>query len=372
MMNSLDLVLSEITEKISLRTGKAVRRLYDVTYKQINDPSQLTQGQYYIAVGTEQLKKLPYGELNSMQKSQSPRRGNALPPIKRHRPRPPQKDGDDQTYTKLHNQRKQQKQEEEETTVMGASAVTGYRPLKTKKYKPKPPASHPTHEGESVFHAKPVKVKRSGKMNHIPHPPSAESDGVFRANGEGIRAEEVQEDEDTKVDLPIDQVPADAVDEEEIQDHPNADANGNDDVDEDVTVDVAASNADEYREKDVGNESDGGFDDNVATEEDNSAPVPTAAPVPLPITNIEDEVVPEDELVQEKPDEIVESEPVEDLDEVPAENTPQNDAVKATEERHSYDRYRNVKKRYKRKPHRQKETEQKSGDRETTKSWVYF
>uniref|UniRef100_H2Z433 Doublecortin domain-containing protein n=1 Tax=Ciona savignyi TaxID=51511 RepID=H2Z433_CIOSA len=94
MMNSLDLVLSEITEKISLRTGKAVRRLYDVTYKQINDPSQLTQGQYYIAVGTEQLKKLPYGELNSMQKSQSPRRGNALPPIKRHRPRPPQKDGD--------------------------------------------------------------------------------------------------------------------------------------------------------------------------------------------------------------------------------------------------------------------------------------
>uniref|UniRef100_F6VYL7 Doublecortin domain-containing protein n=1 Tax=Ciona intestinalis TaxID=7719 RepID=F6VYL7_CIOIN len=180
-MKSWDLVLSEITEKICLRTGKAVRKLYDMDYHLLGDPSELENGKYYIAVGTERIKKIAYGDINSMQKTHSPRRGLFKPNVQ-------------------YAQRKQHK-EEEETTVMGASALTGYRPLKTKKYKPKPPA-------------KPVKVKRSGKMNNIPHPPSAESDGVFHANGETIRAEEVQEDEDTKVDLPIDQVPADAVDEE--------------------------------------------------------------------------------------------------------------------------------------------------------------
>nr|XP_002130300.2 probable serine/threonine-protein kinase kinX isoform X1 [Ciona intestinalis] len=301
-MKSWDLVLSEITEKICLRTGKAVRKLYDMDYHLLGDPSELENGKYYIAVGTERIKKIAYGDINSMQKTHSPRRGNPLPPIKR-RPRPPQKEGDDQTYTKMYAQRKQHK-EEEETTVMGASALTGYRPLKTKKYKPKPPGAHPTHEGESVFHAKPVKVKRSGKMNNIPHPPSAESDGVFHANGETIRAEEVQEDEDTKVDLPIDQVPADAVDEEAIDDQAVVNTNGHD---EDVNVNVAASNADEHRESEpvIENNEVNENDEAGAEEEDYTAPVPAAAP---PVTNTQ----PEEELVEEEVEEDQEDEVVQE------------------------------------------------------------
>ncbi|XP_078494356.1 uncharacterized protein LOC100181386 isoform X3 [Ciona intestinalis] len=327
-MKSWDLVLSEITEKICLRTGKAVRKLYDMDYHLLGDPSELENGKYYIAVGTERIKKIAYGDINSMQKTHSPRRGNPLPPIKR-RPRPPQKEGDDQTYTKMYAQRKQHKEEEEETTVMGASALTGYRPLKTKKYKPKPPGAHPTHEGESVFHAKPVKVKRSGKMNNIPHPPSAESDGVFRANGEAIRAEEVQEDEDTKVDLPIDQVPADAVDEEAIDDQAVVNTNGHD---EDVNVDVAASNADEYRESEavIENNDEVNENDEEAEEEDNTAPVPAAAP-PLTNTQPEEELV-EDEIEEDQGDEVV-PEPLPVVALVPTElPTEEQNGVKVAEQ----------------------------------------
>ena len=56
-----------------------------------------------------------------------------------------------------------------------------------------------------------MKVKRSsGKtvppINYEPHPPREDSDGVFRSKPKQFKAEEVDEDEDVKVDLPIDQV----------------------------------------------------------------------------------------------------------------------------------------------------------------------
>jgi len=40
-------------------------------YRLLGDPSELENGQYYVAVGTEKLKKYPYGEI---QKLNSPRK----------------------------------------------------------------------------------------------------------------------------------------------------------------------------------------------------------------------------------------------------------------------------------------------------------
>ena len=62
-------------------------------------------------------------------------------------------------------------------------------------------AERPTNEKESVFHAKPVKVKRS--------PPvltQTDEGGIFSANNKPEHADEVKEDENTKIDLPVDQV----------------------------------------------------------------------------------------------------------------------------------------------------------------------
>ena len=58
---------------------------------------------------------------------------------------------------------------------------------------------------ESVFHAKPVKVKRAAKPADIP-PAADPASSVFLSNAQQEHAEEVVEDEDTKVDLPVDQV----------------------------------------------------------------------------------------------------------------------------------------------------------------------
>ena len=70
----------------------------------------------------------------------------------------------------------------------------------------------PAQETDGVFLGKPVKVKRSGGKGTgaptalDPHPPYDEADGVYKQKTREIRAAEVDEAQDIKVDLPIDQV----------------------------------------------------------------------------------------------------------------------------------------------------------------------
>ena len=70
-------------------------------------------------------------------------------------------------------------------------------------------------DGSTVFPPKPVKVKRSSGVSNAttlePLPTSDEQDGVYKAETHEIKAETVREDENTKVDLPIDQVKFDFV-----------------------------------------------------------------------------------------------------------------------------------------------------------------
>jgi len=203
MMKSWDLVLREVTEKISLRTGQAVRKLYDMNYKLLSEPTQLENGRFYIAVGTEKIKKANYGETNKFTKStqqHSPRRPNQpLPPIRKVRTKPraqaTENDKTTSSYTKMYAKKKK-------LTVMGASAATGGRPLVIES------------ETDSVFHAKPVKVKRSSKPSTDAPPTTDPANSVFLSSAQQEHAEEVHEDEDTKVDLPVDQVPAETVEEE--------------------------------------------------------------------------------------------------------------------------------------------------------------
>jgi len=205
-MKHWDLILQLITEKISNRTGKAVRKLYDMNYQMLFEPAALENGQSYIAVGSEKLKRLPYGSLggNRSLRQISPRRANVpLPPIK---PKP-------KTTKKI----KRRSKPSESKVVIKASAATGFEPLVSTK--PKPPVlpsvkqDSKEEEEESVFHAKPVLVKRQSPSLILQE--DEDESNVFRANnGDQVVADEIKEDENTKVDVPIDQLPAEKVEEE--------------------------------------------------------------------------------------------------------------------------------------------------------------
>ncbi|CAL8289327.1 unnamed protein product [Merluccius merluccius] len=74
-----------ITEKMSLRVLGGVRSLYTFEGQQVTEVSQLESGQFYVAVGRERFKKLPYSDL-IFSKPRGARRVNgskshSLPPI---------------------------------------------------------------------------------------------------------------------------------------------------------------------------------------------------------------------------------------------------------------------------------------------------
>uniref|UniRef100_A0A8B9YYD7 Doublecortin domain containing 2B n=1 Tax=Buteo japonicus TaxID=224669 RepID=A0A8B9YYD7_9AVES len=62
--NSLqwDALLATLTEKVNLRSG-AVKKLCRLDGTQVSSGEELVNGDYYVAVGNEEYKKLPYFEL---------------------------------------------------------------------------------------------------------------------------------------------------------------------------------------------------------------------------------------------------------------------------------------------------------------------
>ncbi|XP_006635997.2 doublecortin domain-containing protein 2 isoform X3 [Lepisosteus oculatus] len=63
VLGQFDHVLEMITEKMGLRILGGVRSLYTLDGGLISDGKELENGQFYVAVGRERLKKLPYSEL---------------------------------------------------------------------------------------------------------------------------------------------------------------------------------------------------------------------------------------------------------------------------------------------------------------------
>ncbi|NWV27404.1 DCDC2 protein, partial [Origma solitaria] len=81
-LNHWDHILEMVTGKVTLRSG-AVHRLYTVDGKLVQDGSDLENGQIYVAVGREKFKKLPYSDLLSKSTTRRPQgsKTSVLPPI---------------------------------------------------------------------------------------------------------------------------------------------------------------------------------------------------------------------------------------------------------------------------------------------------
>ncbi|XP_047931759.2 doublecortin domain-containing protein 2 isoform X2 [Anser cygnoides] len=178
--------------------------LYSLDGKLVQDGSDLENGQFYVAVGREKFKKLPYGDLLfSKSTIRRPQGSKAfvLPPIVGSR------------KSKGSGNDRQSK-----STV--GSSDPGENSCSPQPPKGKDKKCHNPEDSVSRGHFsnKSTKVKQTMRV--------AASTGVLQDNGDGIYkvreeqsemwgAAEVQEDEDTHVEVPLDQRPAETVDEEE-------------------------------------------------------------------------------------------------------------------------------------------------------------
>ncbi|KAM6101779.1 doublecortin domain-containing protein 2 [Theristicus caerulescens] len=208
-LNHWDHILEMVTGKVTLRSG-AVHRLYTLEGKLVQNGSDLENGQIYVAVGREKFKKLPYGDLlfskSTIRRPQGSKT-SVLPPIVGSR------------------KSKGSGNDRQSKSTVGSSDVgensSSPQPPKGKDKKSQNPEDSVSRRH---FSNNSTKVKQTVRV--------MASTGVFQDNGEGIYkaseeqsemwgAAEVQEDEDTRVEVPLDQRPAETVDEEENAEEEN-------------------------------------------------------------------------------------------------------------------------------------------------------
>uniref|UniRef100_F1RUF5 Doublecortin domain-containing protein 2 n=1 Tax=Sus scrofa TaxID=9823 RepID=F1RUF5_PIG len=197
-LNQWDHVLQMVTEKITLRSG-AVHRLYTLEGKLVESGAELENGQFYVAVGRDKFKKLPYGELlfdkSTMRRSYG-QKASSLPPIVGSR------------------KSKGSGNDRQSKSTVGSSDNSSPQPPKRKGKK------------EDVNSEKPTRGKQNAKLKNSPPTIPNSDEGVFKAGEERSEtrgAAQVQEDEDTQVEIPVDQRPAEIVDEEEDGEKENKD-----------------------------------------------------------------------------------------------------------------------------------------------------
>ncbi|XP_062850979.1 doublecortin domain-containing protein 2B [Trichomycterus rosablanca] len=212
MLKSLEQILSLVSEKAMLRNG-AVRRLCTLDGVTVTSVEELESAQYYVAVGAERFKKLPYVELLLKKAAAGSADRHYVADRGVHRRSEnrkifPQDSHSDSALldTPERDGRRVKSTGDEDVT----EEVNLSRPLQRRRNET---------EDKSVFYAKPVRVRKH-RSTHRTINRATGQPSVFKAVGrrrDEVRgAEEVAEDETTAVELPIDQRVAEIVQDEEF------------------------------------------------------------------------------------------------------------------------------------------------------------
>ncbi|XP_039386906.1 doublecortin domain-containing protein 2C isoform X2 [Mauremys reevesii] len=178
-------VLALINEKIFPRSG-GVHRLYTLDGHAVRNSDGLEDNHYYVAAGKEKFKSLPYW-----------RSSIVSPEVQRYGESPKRP-------------RKKKARSEKHSASQPSCRHSAKSPKSPK------PADGKAH---SVFYAKESKEVKKARPERTTPLGSDKAPSIFKAGkprGEVQGAAEVQEDKNLKVEMPIDQVPAQIVQEEEI------------------------------------------------------------------------------------------------------------------------------------------------------------
>ncbi|XP_065152525.1 doublecortin domain-containing protein 2B isoform X3 [Paramisgurnus dabryanus] len=212
MQKNLEQILGLISEKAMLRTG-AVRRLCTLEGITVTSTEELESGQCYVAVGTEKFKKLPYLILMNKAMGNSADRHYA---------------GNRGLQQRTEGMKTFPQDSHSDSALLESPEREGRRVKSTgddveeSSHQPvKRRGKRGDKDQNSVFYARPVRVRRHPPKYRPPARATTDEPSVFKASNRKMReevrgAEEVAEDENTAVELPVDQRTAEIVEDEEL------------------------------------------------------------------------------------------------------------------------------------------------------------
>ncbi|XP_053313251.1 doublecortin domain-containing protein 2B [Spea bombifrons] len=214
ILKEWELVLTVLTQKANLLSG-AVRKVCTLDGVSLACGAELVSGQYYVVVGSEKYKCLPYEELLLSRSDKAWNNGRRRFP----------KVGDG----KVHNI---SQGGASDSALMDSPVQDGRRVRSTDVDGKSSVPNHQNREEEAIFYAKPVRIHHAQKQT-IKQDTNVQ--GVFKVKKtrpELEGAQEVKEDKYTRVEVPVDQRAAEVVQEENIpknkRTHPTEDRNSKD------------------------------------------------------------------------------------------------------------------------------------------------
>ncbi|XP_028404295.1 doublecortin domain-containing protein 2-like [Dendronephthya gigantea] len=225
---NMDKVLELVTERVKLESG-AVFALCTMLGKEVNTTSELVNGEKYVAVGHgKRFKRTGYNDKHKTSPNNSPRRAKGKP-------------RDNALEKKLLSSSKaEEKQKEKAASVENKTKnveVKG-KSLNTHNSSNKIQTSQPV-ESDSINTYEETSEQLPETSTDATHDANVERshENVFKASGaKSEKAKQVEDDKEVKIEKPIDQVPAEEVLEDIVDQNPSQDEQQNEEPQEQVRL----------------------------------------------------------------------------------------------------------------------------------------
>ncbi|XP_061482042.1 doublecortin domain-containing protein 2C [Rhineura floridana] len=201
-------VLGLINEKVFSRSG-GIHRLYTLNGQRVQGSNDFEHNQFYVGCGKERFQPMPYWQHPKVPEDIRRNFSNSDGPPEKPPPKKPPMEPSKREGSMQPPVQPSKREGSMQPPVQPSKREGSMQP-------PVQPSKRGAEDRTSVYYAKPEKANRDETPRHLT---SDDGHGIYKAHEfpkEIEEAREIQEDKNVQVEIPVDQAPAEVVNDEDI------------------------------------------------------------------------------------------------------------------------------------------------------------